>query len=103
MEIGEVYKAAVEACIRDTKGGDWAKMDIDDKLVYRLAQEAFSRAKSVESSIANEANQRINELLTLVPTREDIFFHKGRIVNDRMKIGGDCYGWINEQVAVSLK
>jgi len=103
MEIGEVYKAAVEACIRDTKGGDWAKMDIDDKLVYKLAQEAYSRAKSVESSLANEANQRISELSTLVPTREDIFFHKGRIVNDRMKIGGDCYGWINEQVAVSLK
>jgi hypothetical protein len=78
-------------------------MDIDDKLVYKLAQEAFSRAKSVEPSLANEANQRISELSTLVPSREDIFFHKGRIVNDRMKIGGDCYGWINEQVAVSLK
>ncbi len=103
MEIGEVYKAAVEACIRETKGGDWAKMDIDDKLVYKLAQESFARSKSVESSLVNEANQRIGELSTLVPSREDIFFHKARIVNDRMKIGGDCYGWINEQVAVSLK
>ncbi|MEX2117457.1 MAG: tetratricopeptide repeat protein [Bacteroidota bacterium] len=102
MEIGEIYKAAVEACIRNTKGGDWAKMDIDDKLVYKLAQDAFSRAKSVESSLSNEANQRINELSTLVPSREDIFFHKGRIVNGRMKIGGDCYSWIDEQIAVSL-
>ncbi len=103
MEIGELYKAAVEACVRDTKDGDWAKLDIDDKLVYRLAQEAYARARRDDPSLANEANQRINELSTLVPTREDIFFHKGRIVNDRMKIGGDCYDWINEQVAVSLK
>lgn len=102
MEIGELYKAAVEACIRDTKGGDWAKMDIDDKLVYKLAQEAFARARNVDPSLVNEANQRISELSTLVPTREDIFFHKGRIVNGKMRIGGDCYGWIDEQVAVSL-
>lgn len=102
MEIGEIYKAAVEACVRDTKGGDWAKLDIDDKLVYKLAQEAFARAKNVDPSLVNEANQRTNELSTLVPTREDIFFHKGRIVNGRMRIGGDCYNWIDEQVAVSL-
>jgi hypothetical protein len=102
MEIGEIYKAAIEACVRETKGGDWAKLDIDDKLVYKLAQEAYTRAKNVDASLVNEANQRITELSTLVPTREDIFFHKGRIVNGRMKIGGDCYSWIDEQVAVSL-
>lgn len=102
MEIGEIYKAAIEGCVRETKGGDWAKLDIDDKLVYKLAQEAYTRAKNVDASLVNEANQRINELSTLVPTREDIFFHKGRIVNGRMRIGGDCYSWIDEQVAVSL-
>ncbi|HEX9615458.1 MAG TPA: tetratricopeptide repeat protein, partial [Bacteroidota bacterium] len=36
VEIAEVYKSAVENCIKDTKDGDWSKMDIDDKLMYRL-------------------------------------------------------------------
>lgn len=102
MELAEVYKAAVEACIRTSKSGDWSKLDIDDKLVYRLAQDAFVRAREVESSLANEANQRYNELATLVPTREDIFFNKDRIVNGRMRITGSCYSWIEEQVSVSL-
>ncbi len=102
MEIAEVYKSAVENCIREAKGGDWALMDIDDKLVYRLAQDSFARAKAVEPSLANEANQRMNELSTLVPTKEDLFFHRARIVNGRMEVAGQCYGWVGEQVSVSL-
>jgi len=102
MEIAEVYKSAVENCIKDVKGGDWAQLDIDGKLVYRLAQLLYEKAKSVEPSLANEANQRIRELSTLVPTREDLFFHKDRIVNGMMSVGGECYGWIDEKVPVSL-
>jgi len=103
MEIAETYKAAVEHCIKTTKGGDWAKLDIDDKLVYKLAQESYRRAKSIEPTLANEANQRINELSTLVPSKEDIFFNKGRIQNGRMPIAGQCYTWIGEDVPVDLK
>ncbi|MBI4419035.1 MAG: tetratricopeptide repeat protein [Ignavibacteriales bacterium] len=102
MELGEVYKAAVEACIKDKKNGDWSKLDIDDKLVYRLAQDAFTKARQEEASLASEANQRYNELSTLVPSREDLFFNKDRIINNRMRIMGSCYSWIEEQVAVSL-
>jgi tetratricopeptide (TPR) repeat protein len=102
MEIAETYKAAVENCIKETKGGDWSKLDLDDKLVYKLAQESYRTAKSVESGLSNEANQRINELSTLVPSKEDIFFNKNRIVNGKMPIGGECYNWVGEQVSVSL-
>jgi len=102
MELAEVYKAAVEACIKDTKNGDWSKLDIDDKLVYRLAQDALQDAKRVEPALASEANQRYSELSTLVPTKEDLFFNKDRIINGRMRIMGSCYSWVEEQVAVSL-
>ena len=103
MEIAETYKAAVEHCIKTTKGGDWSKLDIDDKLVYKLAQESYRKAKSIEPNLANEANQRINELSTLVPTKEDLFFNKGRIQNGRMPIAGQCYTWIGEDVPVDLR
>jgi len=103
IEIAEVYKAAVENCIRDTKGGDWAKLDIEDKLVYRLAQQAYERAKSLEKTLTSECNQRINELSTLVPSIEDLFFNKARIINGKMAIGGSCYTWVHEEVAVDLK
>jgi tetratricopeptide (TPR) repeat protein len=102
IEIAEIYKAAVENCIRETKEGDWAKLDIDDKLVYRLAQMAYERAKSTDKTLASESNQRINELSTLVPAKEDLFFNRARIVNGKMAIAGQCYKWVNEEVPVSL-
>lgn len=98
IEIAEVYKAAVENCIRDLKGGDWSKLDFDDKLVYRLAQETYARAKAVEPALANEANQRVNELSTLVPTKEDYFFNDQRKVAGKFSVQGDCYKWVSDQV-----
>lgn len=100
IEIAEVYKAAVEDCIKDTKGGDWAKLDIDDKLVYKLAQESYARAKAVEPGIANEASQLSNALSTLVPSTEDFFFYRGSVQNGKMTIKGKCYEWIKESVTV---
>jgi tetratricopeptide (TPR) repeat protein len=100
IEIGEIYKAAVEDCIRNTKGGDWGKLDINDKLVYRLAQEAYARAKAVEPGIANEADRLSRELASLVPAREDYFFHRSRILNGKMAIQGPCYAWIKDEVTV---
>ncbi len=102
IEIAEIYKAAVENCIRESKGGDWSKLDIEDKLVYTLAQQSYERAKSVDRSLSNECTQRINELSTLVPSKEDLFFNNARIVNGKMAIAGQCYKWIEEEVSVSL-
>jgi|GEM_PF-479673 len=98
--IADIYKAAVERCIMQTKGGDWAKLDIDDKLVYKLAQDYYARAKSIEPAIAAEANQRIGELSTLVPAKEDLFFYRSRIQNGKMTLQSSCYDWINEAVSV---
>ncbi len=100
MEIAEIYKAAVEDCVTNSKGGDWGKMDLNDKLVYKLAQESYQRAKSIEPGIASEADQRLRELSTLVPTREDYFFHRDKIKDGKMDIQGSCYTWIRESVTV---
>lgn len=102
IELAEIYKAAVENCVRESKGGDWAKLDIEDKLVYGLSQQAYERAKSIDKTLTNECNQRIKELSTLVPSKEDLFFNKARIVNGKMAIAGQCYKWIDEEVSVSL-
>ena len=71
--------------------------------MYRLAQQAYERAKSLEKTLTSECNQRINELSTLVPSIEDLFFNKARIINGKMAIGGSCYTWVHEEVAVDLK
>ena len=103
MEIGEIYKATVEDCVMNSKGGDWAKLDLNDKLVYRLAQESYLRAKAVESNIAAEADRRTKELSTLVPTKEDYFFHREKIKNGKMEILGSCYVWIREAATVPTR
>ena len=100
IEIAELYKAAVERCIKEAKGGDWSKLDINDKLVYKLAADSYARAKAVDSSIGNEADLRIRELSTLVPSREDYFFHRDKIRNGTMTIESPCYTWIGEPVPV---
>ncbi|MBI3111873.1 MAG: tetratricopeptide repeat protein, partial [Ignavibacteriales bacterium] len=100
MEIAEIYKSAVEDCIMNSKEGDWAKMDLNDKLVYKLAHESYQRAKSVEPGIAGEADQRARELSTLVPTREDYFFHRDKIKDGKLDIQGSCYTWIKETATV---
>jgi len=87
----------------NSKGGDWAKLDLNDKLVYRLAQESYLRAKAVESNIAAEADQRTKELSTLVPTKEDYFFHREKIKNGKMEILGSCYVWIREAATVPTR
>ncbi|MCI0708265.1 MAG: tetratricopeptide repeat protein [Ignavibacteriae bacterium] len=98
--IGEIYKAAVENCIVGSKNGDWTKLDFDDKLVYKLAQDEFAKAKATEPGLSNEVNQLTNALSTLVPTKEDYFFNKDRIVNGKIPIEGACYSWIKESVTV---
>jgi tetratricopeptide (TPR) repeat protein len=100
IEIAEIYKVAVEDCIVNSKGGDWSKLDINDKLVYRLAQESYSRARQVEPGIANEADRLSRDLTTLVPAREDYFFHRSRVQNGKMAIQSPCYEWIKDEVTV---
>jgi len=69
IEIAQIYEAAVAKCVKTTKGGDWTKIEFVDKLVYQLAVEYYELAKRIDPSVANEANQRIKNLETLVRDR----------------------------------
>ena len=95
LEMAEVYKAAVEHCVMTSKGGDWTKLDLDDKLVYKSAADSYGRARAVDPSLANEALQRVADLKTLIPTKEDLFFNKHRISGDKIALTSSCYQWID--------
>ncbi|CUS83016.1 tetratricopeptide repeat protein [Candidatus Kryptobacter tengchongensis] len=103
LEIAQIYEAAVAKCVKTTKGGDWTKIDFVDKLVYQLAVEYYELAKRIDPSVANEANQRIKNLETLVPTQEDYFFNKRKIKEGKIAITGGCYDWIGESITVPYR
>ncbi len=103
IEIAQIYESAVSKCVKTTKGGDWTKLDFTDKLVYQLAVEYYELAKRIDPSVANEANQRIKNLETLVPTQEDYFFNKRKIKDGKIQITGGCYDWIGESITVPYK
>ncbi len=103
IEIAQIYEATVAKCVKTTKGGDWTKIDFIDKLVYQLAVEYYELAKRIDPSVINEANQRIKNLETLVPTQEDYFFNKRKIKDGKIPITGGCYDWIGESITVPYK
>jgi tetratricopeptide (TPR) repeat protein len=103
IEIAQIYEATVAKCVKTTKGGDWTKIEFVDKLVYQLAVEYYELAKRIDPSVANEANQRIKNLETLVPTQEDYFFNKRKIKDGKIPITGGCYDWIGESITVPYK
>lgn len=102
LEIAQVYEAAVEQCVTQTKGG-WANMKFDDRLVYKLAQENYARAKAVDPKLSTEADTRSRALETLVPQQEDYFFNRDKIRDGKIAIFGSCYEWIGENITVPTK
>ena len=102
IEIAQIYEATVADCIAGTKGG-WANMKFDDRLVYKLAQENYARAKAAEPKISGEAETRSRNLETLVPQQEDYFFNKDKIRDGKIAIYGNCYDWIGESITVPSK
>ncbi len=86
MIMAEIYENAVQYCSDQRREN---KLTYDDKLVYRLAQEELKKATK-DPTYAQTARRRINQLSTLVPTKEDLFMHKNRL-QPREK----CYSWIH--------
>lgn len=85
LALGQVYEAGAEACAAD-KG----RRDFNDKLVYRMAYEQYQRAREDLNTRA-EAQQRMDSLLPLLPTKEDEFMNK-----NQERPQGDCYSWLNQ-------
>lgn len=99
IEIATIYEEVVEKCVVNTKGG-WANMQLEDRIVYKLAQEYYQRAAQIDQRAARRANERAQFLNNLIPQDEDYFFNRELIRNGKIKVIGDCYGWIAEEITV---
>lgn len=84
IAMGVVYETCAEKCVKQ-KGG---KITWDDKLVYKLAYDSFVKAKK-DLSVKQDAENHLNYLVTVIPTKDDYFMHK----NDKYP-KGSCYTWI---------
>lgn len=84
--IGDMYAASAKSC------GD---NDLTDKVAYWAAVDKYIKAKSVDPSVAETANSRINTYSQHFPATETIFFYDLK-KGESYKVG--C--WINETTTV---
>lgn len=87
MIMGEIYENSVNYCANKRKKRETT---YDDKLVYRMATEEYTKAAR-DPNYAADANRRQEQLknANLMPTTEDYFMH-----NNRLNPKEDCYSWI---------
>ncbi|MDZ7338236.1 MAG: tetratricopeptide repeat protein [candidate division KSB1 bacterium] len=85
---GEIYEASVDACM--TQRGERSPK-FDDKLVYWFAYEEYRKAAE-DLETRDYAQRRMAYLKNLIPTEDDIFFHKEEWTKKRTRL--DCYQWI---------
>lgn len=99
IEIATIYEEVIEKCVVNTKGG-WENMKLEDRIIYKLAQEYYERAAQLDQRVASRARERAQFLNTLIPQDEDYFFNRELIVNGKIKVFGNCYEWIGEEITV---
>jgi tetratricopeptide (TPR) repeat protein len=85
-----LYRTAVDKC---------GTFEFMDKVVLKLAQDIYYKAKSVDVSVAVLASEGINSLNNSVPSKEEYFFRKYRS-GQTIKIEGPCYNWIGKSITV---
>jgi hypothetical protein len=89
---GKAYIALGDAIIASRSNlGD----DFEQRTAFWVAADKFAKARSVDPSVSDEANKRINDYATQYPNNEEVFF---RDLKD-----GDSYqvkGCINESTTV---
>ena len=65
-----------------------------DKLVYKEATRQYRKAAK-DLQFQDEAEKKISYLKDFLPTKEDKFFNKSKIMqNGRYKVEEPCYQWI---------
>lgn len=69
--------------------------EFEKKTVYWVAVDKFIKAKSVDPSIAEEANEQIRLYSPHFPPKTEIFF-QGLTIGDSYTVGG----WINERTTI---
>jgi tetratricopeptide (TPR) repeat protein len=88
--IGDLYVTAISNC---------GTFEREDRAVYWLATDYFTKAKSVDPSLQEAADQRVRQYRTYYPDAEALFFMKWT-PGDRYQINSGCYSWINEATTV---
>ncbi len=94
--MGEAYILIGNAYAAYSK--NYGADDFDHKVVFWAAVDKFQRAKQVDPSVAEKANQLINTYSPHFPSKEEAFFrdiHAGSTV----KVGD----WINETTTVRFR
>lgn len=84
--IGDLYASSASMCTGDK---------VTSKAVYWVAVDKYLRARSVDESVAAQANQRISSYTAAFPSTEDVFFH-GYKKGDTYRV--EC--WINETTTI---
>jgi len=69
--------------------------DLEKKAVYWVAVDKYLKAKQVDPSVADVANDRIKSYSVYFPPKEDIFFHN---LNEGDEYIVEC--WINEKTKI---
>ncbi len=86
MLIGDLYAASASSC-----GGD----DLGGKTVFWAAVDKYYKAKSVDPSVEQEANEKIGQYSRYFPATSDLFFR------DYKEGGSYTVGcWINENTTI---
>ena len=90
---GEAYIIIGDAYAKGRK--DCGDNECTSRAAYWAAVDKYSRAKSVDPSVAEQAQSRINTYTAQFPKKEDCFFHG---INDGTSFTFDC--WIGETSTV---
>ena len=84
--IGDMYASSAKQC------GD---NDLTSKVAYWAAVDKYQKAKQVDSTVADKANNRIDTYKQYFPRKETIFFHD---LSEGDSYEVEC--WINETTTV---
>jgi tetratricopeptide (TPR) repeat protein len=87
--IGDAYASSSAACTEDKLGG---------KSVFWAAVDKYYKAKQVDPSVAETANEKINKFSAYFPDQETAFFNG---INDGTSFSVGC--WIGESTTVRTK
>lgn len=96
INIADAYAQAVNNCTSDRK------LEVEDRVVYWLVLDYLNKAKSIDSSVRSEVNNKIEAYAPVTPTTEQQFFknwEEGQQISVNSSLNS-CYGWINETTTV---
>jgi hypothetical protein len=96
ITIADIYARAVSEC-------SGSEMSRNDRAVYWLVMDYLNKAKQVDSSVSNIANNRLTSYRKAAPSKEDIFFVDSWTEGSSVQIDGSlksCYSWISESTTV---